>query len=68
MPKHGDLCGYSEIADRWGYSVSAVRNWRMRYEDFPAPVEQLKTGPVFLWADVEAWARAHADRLRIFGG
>lgn len=33
----------------------AVSNWRRRYADFPKPVAELHTGPVWWWPSVEAW-------------
>lgn len=52
------LVGLSEIAKRVGLKkVSAVANWRVRYDDFPQPVADLSMGPVFWWPHVEAWLK-----------
>jgi hypothetical protein len=36
-------CGYVRQHRRY----SAVANWRKRFTDFPAPLAELKSGPVF---------------------
>lgn len=54
-----DLVGAAEIADRLGLAQpQTVHSWRRRYADFPAPVAQLQTALIWVWPDVEAWARA----------
>lgn len=52
----------TEIAERLGVTVHAVRRWRVRHEDFPAPWVTLAVGPVWRWLEVEAWAKA-TDRM-----
>ena len=49
------LVGYIEIAQRAGVHRAVVTVWRRRHEDFPAPVAELKVGPVWWWPDVEKW-------------
>jgi chromosome partitioning protein len=52
------LVGVSEIARLAGLKKSsAVVNWRIRYDDFPAPVAELDCGPIYWWPHVEAWLR-----------
>jgi predicted DNA-binding transcriptional regulator AlpA len=52
------LVGAAEIADRLGLGRgSVVHDWRRRHPDFPAPVATLSMGLVWVWPDVEAWAR-----------
>lgn len=53
------LVGASEIAARLGAAgPHVVREWRRRYPgDFPDPVAGLVMGNVWLWPEVEAWAR-----------
>ncbi len=52
-----DLVGAAEIAARLGLAVpQTVHDWRRRYEDFPAPVAELKMGLVWSWRDVHLWA------------
>lgn len=50
-----DLVGLQEIATLSGVTASAVANWRKRFADFPAPLVELKAGPVFSEAQVKAW-------------
>ena len=50
-----DLIGLHEIASMADVTPSAVANWRKRFTDFPAPVVDLKSGPVFQAAHVRAW-------------
>jgi len=50
-----DLIGLHEIAAIAGVTPSAVANWRKRFTDFPAPMVELKSGPVFQGAHVRAW-------------
>src|SRR5258708_6918611 len=50
-----DLIGLHEIAEMAGVGPSAVANWRKRFTDFPAPVVELKSGPVFQTGTVQVW-------------
>ena len=50
-----DLIGLHEIASMANVTPSAVANWRKRFSDFPAPIVDLKSGPVFQGAHVRAW-------------
>lgn len=50
--------GAGEIVERLGIaSTSLVHDWIRRYDDFPDPIARLKSGNVWLWPDVESWAR-----------
>ncbi len=51
------LVGYIEIAKRAGVRRPVVTQWRGRFEDFPEPVADLQTGPVWWWPDVEKWLK-----------
>jgi hypothetical protein len=52
------LVGVTEIAQRLGLKTAGtVHDWRRRYPEFPEPVAKLAMGVVFVWPDVEAWAR-----------
>lgn len=53
-----DLVGAAEIAKRLGrQGRQSVADWRRRDPTFPPPVAELEMGNVYLWPDVEAWAR-----------
>ena len=56
------LIGIYEIAEMANVSASAVANWRKRFSDFPAPLAELKSGPVFGESQIKLWlARREAD-------
>lgn len=52
-----ELIGLYEVAELAGVTPSAVANWRKRSRDFPAPVVELKSGPVFRLSQIRAWLR-----------
>lgn len=52
-----DLVGINEIAIMANRSRQAVANWRARNVDFPAPVAQLASGPVFRRSHIRSWLR-----------
>ena len=52
-----ELIGLFEVAELAGVTPSAVANWRKRARDFPAPVADLKSGPVFRLSQIRAWLR-----------
>ncbi len=49
------LIGVFEIAEIANVSPSAVANWRKRFPDFPSPLAELKSGPVFSENQVKLW-------------
>lgn len=51
------LVGLHEIADMAKVRPSAVANWRNRFSDFPKPVADLKSGPIFRRVQIKAWLR-----------
>lgn len=51
------LLGIYEISQLAGVNPSAVANWRRRFKDFPAPVAELKSGPVFYEIQIRAWLK-----------
>jgi hypothetical protein len=56
------LIGLFEIAELANVSPSAVANWRKRFSDFPTPLAELKSGPVFSKNQVKLWlARRQAS-------
>lgn len=52
-----ELVGLFEVAELAGVTPSAVANWRKRARDFPAPVVNLKSGPVFRLDQIRTWLR-----------
>ncbi len=61
------LIGVFEVAEMANVSASAVANWRKRFSDFPAPLVELKSGPVFSESDVKLWLarRQAADSTEV---
>jgi chromosome partitioning protein len=52
-----DLVGINEIAEMARVSPQAVANWRSRTSDFPKPIVDLASGPVFRRSQVRVWLR-----------
>src|SRR5438034_287798 len=50
-----ELVGLQEIATLAGVTPSAVANWRRRFLDFPEPIAELKSGPVFRKGQILLW-------------
>lgn len=50
-----EILGINEIAAMAGVSSQAVTNWRTRAADFPKPISELASGPVFRRSQVRAW-------------
>jgi len=48
-------------------SASAVANWRKRFADFPAPLAELKSGPVYSESQIKLWLarREAADSTEV---
>lgn len=61
------LIGVFEIAEMANVSASAVANWRKRFKDFPAPLAELKSGPVFSESQIKLWLarREAADSTEV---
>jgi hypothetical protein len=57
---HAALIGIFEIAELAEVSPSAVANWRKRFPDFPAPIVDLKSGPVFDENKIKLWLAKRA--------
>lgn len=49
------LIGIFEIAELANVSPPAVANWRKRFSGFPAPLAELKSGPVFSENQIKLW-------------
>jgi predicted DNA-binding transcriptional regulator AlpA len=52
------LAGLAEVAEICGCSKRTAANYVQR-SDFPAPVDRLKSGPVWRRAAVERWKETH---------
>jgi chromosome partitioning protein len=52
-----EFVGLREIAAMAGVSPQAVANWRARATDFPVPVSELASGPIFRRSQVRRWLR-----------
>ena len=62
---NSNLLGLGEIAQLAGVSTSAVSNWRNRLDDFPAPLEELSSGPVFSKMQISEWLKARDGAIPI---
>jgi chromosome partitioning protein len=58
-----ELVGISEIAEMASVSRQAVTNWRSRIKDFPLPVAELMSGPVWRREDIELWLRNRGQNM-----
>jgi chromosome partitioning protein len=52
-----DLMGIYEIAKMAAVTPAAVANWRSRHDDFPKPIFELKSGPVFNVNQIRKWLK-----------
>jgi chromosome partitioning protein len=57
MIPNDELVGINEIAEMAKTSRQAVANWRTRMSDFPKPIVDLASGPVFRRSHIRAWLR-----------
>lgn len=53
-----NLVGVAEIAELADVTKQAVSNWRMRYDHFPRPIQDLQSGPVWEREKIEAWVKS----------
>lgn len=58
------LLGLSEVADFLDTTRQSVANWRQRKEDFPEPVADLRSGPIWRRTEIETWAAENGISLR----
>ena len=58
-----DIVGINEIAGMASVSSQAVINWRSRAADFPHPLKELASGPVFRRSQIRAWLLRNNRRL-----
>jgi chromosome partitioning protein len=59
MTDDKELLGLSEVADLLGASRQTVTNWRQRREGFPAPIVELRSGPIWSRPAIVEWAVSH---------
>lgn len=59
MSSQSTVVGLSEVAELFGVTKQVIANWRTRHSDFPHPVAELKSGPVWQREHVIAWAQEH---------
>jgi hypothetical protein len=52
---NSSVLGVFEIAELANVSPSAVANWRKRFPDFPSPIVELKSGPIFDEGKIKLW-------------
>ncbi|MFL9677364.1 AAA family ATPase [Pseudomonas marginalis] len=57
MTSNDELVGINEISLMANVSKQAVANWRVRASDFPKPVIELASGPIFRRSQIRAWLR-----------
>lgn len=57
MTNKDELVGINEVALMANVSKQAVANWRVRASDFPRPVVELASGPIFRKSHIRAWLR-----------
>lgn len=58
-----ELVGINEIAVMAGVTSQAVTNWRARSSDFPLPLSELASGPVFRASQIRAWLKRNNRKL-----
>lgn len=57
VTSNDELVGINEISLMANVSKQAVANWRVRASDFPRPVIELASGPIFRRSQIRAWLR-----------
>jgi chromosome partitioning protein len=53
-----NLVGVAEIAELADTSKQAVNNWRLRYDHFPKPIQELQSGPVWNKETIVDWVKS----------
>jgi type I restriction enzyme M protein len=62
-----ELIGVKEVAELAGVSSAAVANWRNRHRDFPVPVHEVGSGPVFDRDAVVSWLESRKKPVKPLG-
>lgn len=65
MTNKDELVGINEIALMANVSKQAVANWRVRVSDFPRPVVELASGPIFRKSHIRAWLRRNKRKGKL---
>lgn len=60
-----ELIGVREIAALAGVSSAAISNWRNRHSDFPKPIAEMQSGPVFQKLQIVDWLNRRNSRMPI---
>ncbi len=53
-----NLVGIAEVAEIAGVTKQAVSNWRLRYDHFPRPLQDLQSGPVWDREQITEWVKS----------
>src|SRR5579871_1873234 len=59
------IVGIAEIAELTGVSKQTVTNWRSRNSDFPTPIAQLRSGPVWHLKQIFEWATERGIEMKV---
>lgn len=63
----GELIGVKEIGELASVTSAAVANWRNRHTDFPRPVEEVGSGPLFNSDEVVQWLERRRKPVKPLG-
>lgn len=63
MVDSSELVGTAEIAQRLGVAKNTVYQWERRALGFPNPVVELELVRIWVWPEIESWART-TNRLQ----
>ena len=59
-PERLELCVIAEISELLGLSAPAVKYRAGNHQDFPQPLAQLRSSPIYSSAEIVAYARERA--------
>lgn len=57
-----NLVGIAEVAELAKVSKQAVSNWRLRYDNFPRPIQTLQSGPVWDREQIAGWVKGFRNQ------
>lgn len=52
-----NLVGVKEAAERAKVHPSTISKWRDRHSDFPKPITELASGPIWAWSEIADWLK-----------